>query len=44
MATPVPHKFNYELMKQINGDKQMTDASCFVSEDTPLYGRLPFEN
>ena len=22
----VPHKFNYELMKQINGDKQMTDV------------------
>lgn len=22
----VPHKFNYDLMKQINGDKQMTDV------------------
>ena len=22
----VPHKFNYKLMKQINGDKQMTDV------------------
>ena len=25
-STKVPHYFNYELMKQINGDKQMTDV------------------
>ena len=31
------------LIKHID-DLKFIPASCFVSEDTPLYGRLPFEN